>query len=163
MNTDKIKCKTGKSRARYCSAGILAGNHGLLGVALRAVCFWAGVPRRGSYFFLLAQEKSNQKEGHPGSPVARWSTPLRCSPRRAPSSNQSRTRAIRCAATRSENRPPTAPGAAALLGGSQGPRNASRRWQPVFVRLGFSFVRSTPVSNRAIRSAGILAGNLRHF
>jgi len=29
------------------------------------------MPRRGSYFFLLAQEKCNQKEGHPGSPVAR--------------------------------------------------------------------------------------------
>jgi len=28
------------------------------------------MPRRGSYFFLLAQEKCNQKEGHPGSPVA---------------------------------------------------------------------------------------------
>jgi len=28
------------------------------------------MPRRGSHFFLLAQEKGNQKEGHPGSPVA---------------------------------------------------------------------------------------------
>jgi len=37
------------------------------------------------------------------------------------------------------------------------------RWLPVFVRLGFFFVRSTPVSNRAICSAGILAGNLRYF
>jgi len=45
------------------------------------------MPRRGSYFLLLAQEKSNQKEGHPGSPVARWATSLRCSPRRASDSN----------------------------------------------------------------------------
>ena len=33
-----------------------------------------------------------------------------------------RTRAIRCAATRSNMNSPTAPGAAALLGGSQGPQ-----------------------------------------
>jgi hypothetical protein len=34
------------------------------------IYFGRAMPRRGSYFFLLAQEKCNQKEGHPGSPVA---------------------------------------------------------------------------------------------
>jgi len=38
------------------------------------------MPRRGSYFFLLAQEKANQKEGHP---LHRPSGSLRCSPCRA--------------------------------------------------------------------------------
>ena len=45
------------------------------------------MPRRGSYFLLLAQKKVTKEKGHPGSPVARWATSLRCSPRRASDSN----------------------------------------------------------------------------
>ena len=41
------------------------------------------MPRRGLYFFLLAQEMSKQKEGHPVRRSPCRVTPLRCSPRRA--------------------------------------------------------------------------------
>ncbi len=65
--------------------------------ALRAFDLGPAMPRRGSYFFLLAQEKSNQKEGHPLHRPLRGFPPLLAKP------GGCATRAIRCAATRSNS------------------------------------------------------------
>ena len=55
------------------------------------------MPRQGSYFFLLAQEKANQKEGHPLHRSLREFPALLAMP------GGCGTRAIRCAATRSDS------------------------------------------------------------
>ena len=119
-------------------------------VALRAICFWAGhAPAGAVTFFCLPKRKVTKEKGTPvrRSPVGR----LPCVARHA--GLRIRTRAIRCAATRSNMNPPTAPGAAALLGGSQGPQK--RRGANSRASFQFAFLlRSTIVSNRAICSAG---------
>ena len=69
-------------------------------------------------FFCLPKRNVSKEKGTPfaGRPDGR----LPCVARHA--GRRIRTRAIRCAATRSNMNPPTAPGAVALLGGSQGPQ-----------------------------------------
>ena len=81
--------------------------------ALRAL-FRAGHAPAGLYFFLLAQEKSNQKEGHP------LHRPLRELPALFAKPGGCATRAIRCADSRSDSARRLPPGLAALLGGAAG-------------------------------------------
>jgi len=57
------------------------------GSRLARFVFGPVMPRRRTYFLLLAQKKCKQRKKHPGSPVARRATPLRCSLRRAVASN----------------------------------------------------------------------------
>jgi len=80
--------------------------------------FGPGCPGGAVTFSCLPKKKVTKKKGTPvrRSPVGR----LPCVARHA--GRRIRTRAIRCAATRSNMNPPTAPGVAALLGGSQGPQ-----------------------------------------
>ena len=162
MDTNKIKGKPGKlglGRVAQATSGCFGEPYSFC-LESRCARFISGpvMPRRGSYFLLLVQKKVTQEKDTPvrRSPVGR----LPCVAHRA--GRRARTRAIRYAATRSDNRPPTAPGAAALLGGSQGPQKRRGACRRAAFHSNFLF-RSTPVSNRAICSAGILAGNLRYF
>jgi len=102
------------------------------------------MPRWGSYFLLLAQKKCNQRKGHPGSPVARWATPLRCSPRRASGSNSRdplRGHALR--------QSPLPPARLHYSAARRGPKSVA---VPT-VSLRFTLC-STTVSNRVLCSAG---------
>ena len=78
------------------------------------------MPRRGSYFFLLAQEKANQKEGHPLHRSLREFPALLAEP------GGCGTRAIRFAATRSDRSSPNSPARLRYSAAQQGPQQPSQ-------------------------------------
>ena len=137
---------------RVCRVGSRVGRRDRVierGRATRSLFSGRPCPGRALLSFACPKE-SNQRERAPrfaGRPVGR----LPCVARHA--GRRIRTRAIRCAATRSNMNPPTAPGAAALLGGSQGPQKRRGASSRSAFYLTF-YLRSTLVSNRARCSAG---------
>jgi hypothetical protein len=108
------------------------------------------MPRRGSYFFLLAQEKANQKEGHPlYRPQKYAGGSLRCSPCRAAAELALRAQTVLA----------DYPGMAALLGGTaRGPKKqVNTSGTPTFCNFVVNYEKLNSYSLQPMPSGALLS------